>query len=182
MVLLRKASTFGRYQRPCRLKRGMSSPSRCCWLMSGVGDRGLGMGRHCNRPSSCGTSGRQSWRAVGIGPDQTGDRCRPEAVAAASAILNDAPRACTRLETEVLEFLEAWQCAERGAGARGSKDSGTRSRLRWDAGFDRSGDGPPVRLAPAARRVPLRRRSARCCRRDTRPGSTSSWELTQSCS
>ena len=43
-----------------------------------------------------------------------GTGARTEAMAAASAILNDAPRASTRLETEVLEFLEAWQCAERG--------------------------------------------------------------------
>ena len=43
-----------------------------------------------------------------------GTGARTEAMAAASAILNDAPRASTRLETEVLEFLEAWQRAERG--------------------------------------------------------------------
>jgi LuxR family maltose regulon positive regulatory protein len=62
-----------------------------------------------------------------------------EAIAFASAILNDAPRARTRLETEVLEFLEAWQCAERGQGRQAVRI------LEIDPGFDAT----PASTAPA---------------------------------
>jgi LuxR family maltose regulon positive regulatory protein len=68
-----------------------------------------------------------------------GTGARTEAIAAASAILNDAPRASTRLETEVLEFLEAWQCAERGQARQAVRI------LELDPGFDAT----PASTAPA---------------------------------
>ena len=106
---------FGRYRRPCRLKRGMSSPSRC-WLARAWRWRpGIGVGSALLSPvflrriDTADLGVRLASALIKLG---TG--ARTEAMAAASAILNDAPRASTRLETEVLEFLEAWQCAERG--------------------------------------------------------------------
>jgi DNA-binding CsgD family transcriptional regulator len=60
-------------------------------------------------------------------------------MSAASAIFNEAPRASTRLETEVLEFLEAWQCAERGQVQEAVRI------LELDPGFDVT----PASTAPA---------------------------------
>ena len=68
-----------------------------------------------------------------------GTGTRTEAMAAASAIFNEAPRASTRLETEVLEFLEAWQCAERGQIQEAVRI------LELDPGFDAT----PASTAPA---------------------------------
>ena len=68
-----------------------------------------------------------------------GTGTRTEAIAGASAILNDAPRASTRLETEVLEYLEAWQCAERGQVRQAVRI------LELDPGFDAT----PASTAPA---------------------------------
>jgi LuxR family transcriptional regulator, maltose regulon positive regulatory protein len=68
-----------------------------------------------------------------------GTGARTEAIAAASAILNDAPRAGTRLETEVLEFLDAWQCGERGQAHQAVRI------LELDPAFDAT----PASTAPA---------------------------------
>jgi LuxR family maltose regulon positive regulatory protein len=68
-----------------------------------------------------------------------GTGVRTEAMAAASAIFNEAPRASTRLETEVLEYLEAWQCAERGQIQEAVRI------LELDPGFDAT----PASTAPA---------------------------------
>ena len=155
-----------RYRRRCRVKRGMSSPSRCWRLMPGVGDRGLDGSAPLSPDFLQRIDANLSVRLASA-LIKLGTGTRTEAIAGASAILNDAPRASTRLETEVLEYLEAWQCAERGQVRQAVRilelDPGRR-----DAGFDRSSNGSSVRVAPAARRVPLRRRSAGRRRSDTR--------------
>jgi LuxR family maltose regulon positive regulatory protein len=64
-----------------------------------------------------------------------GTGARTDAAASVSAILSDdAARASTRLETEVLEFLEAWQLAERSQARDALKI------LELDAGFDATPD------------------------------------------
>jgi LuxR family maltose regulon positive regulatory protein len=55
---------------------------------------------------------------------------RTEAIASASAILRDASDASTRLERELLEFLRAWQFAERGQIGQAVKV------LELDPGYD----------------------------------------------
>jgi LuxR family transcriptional regulator, maltose regulon positive regulatory protein len=91
-----------------------------------------------------------------------GTGARTEAIAAASAILNDAPRASTRLETEVLEFLEAWQCAERGQARQAVRI------LELDPGFDAT----PASTAPAmGLQYAWRQLHAACSFVEGRPGA-----------
>ena len=133
-----RASTFVRYRRRCRVKRGMSSPSRSwsahAWRWRpGIGDVGAAIARLPAAHRDANLSVRLASALIKLG---TGTA---EAIAGASAILNDAPRASTRLETEVLEYLEAWQCAERGQVRQAVRI------LELDPGFDAT----PASTAPA---------------------------------
>ena len=85
--------------------------------MPGVGDRGLGwVGAAIARLPAAHRDANLSVRLasalikLGTGTD--------EAIAGASAILNDAPRASTRLETEVLEYPRPGSAPSGGRSAR----------------------------------------------------------------
>ena len=91
-----------------------------------------------------------------------GTGSRAEAIAAASAILNDAPPASTRLETEVLEFLEAWQCAERGQARQAARI------LELDPGFDAT---PASTAAAIGLQYAWRQLHAACRFVEGRPGA-----------
>src|SRR4029453_13167045 len=91
-----------------------------------------------------------------------GTGARTEAIPAAASILNDAPRAGTRLETQVLEFLEAWQCAERGQARQAVRI------LELDPAFDAT----PASTAPVVGlQYAWRQLHAACRFVEGRPGS-----------